>query len=77
MKKRAGSVTSGTASGQTTPGTSNGGQSAGKQKTLNEQDLQRADEALSHREPSVFLVFFELLADPLPLPKDNGNSNGY
>ncbi|ORY73070.1 hypothetical protein BCR35DRAFT_307329 [Leucosporidium creatinivorum] len=47
MKKRTGSVSSGLASGQTTPGTTNG-KSAGKQKILNEEDLQKADEALSH-----------------------------
>ncbi|SCV74417.1 BQ2448_8056 [Microbotryum intermedium] len=45
MKKRGGSVSSGLASGQTTPG---GVKSAGKQKVLNEEDLQRADEALNH-----------------------------
>lgn len=50
FKKRAGSVSSGLASGQTTPGTTNGGKSAGKQRVLDEDDLQRADEALSQRE---------------------------
>lgn len=48
MKKRAGSVTSGTASGQTTPGLGPG-KSAGRQKVLNEDDLLAADKALSNR----------------------------
>lgn len=52
LKKRAGSVSSGPASGQTTPG-----RSAGKQKILSEGDLKRADEALSHRTSSVAFFF--------------------
>jgi len=47
LKKRGNSISSGMASGQTTPGGGpNGTTTAGRQKTLSEGDLARADEAL-------------------------------
>ena len=47
LKKRGNSISSGMASGQTTPGGGpNGTATAGRQKTLSEGDLARADAAL-------------------------------